>query len=166
MHPINADQVAQEIAQLRLIYGDLADADDDELWQLSLESETGLSELLSKIERARVTEVSYVKTLENLINIHKERIARFERKNEYRRSLIQRLLTLAGVRRYEIAEATYSIRAVPPAPKVSDVTALPDAACRIKREPDMAKVRALLAEGPVAGAYLTNGYETLTIRTT
>jgi hypothetical protein len=162
---LSVETVAQEILQLRAAYGDLAG--DEELWALTLESETGLKELLSKIERARIEDVNSIKVLDNIAAIYRERAARFERRNEFRRELLLRLLNLANVNKLEIPEATFSIRHIPPAPKVKDKDALPDEACRFKREPDMAKIRELLEQGkPLAGAYMSNGYDTLTIRTT
>jgi len=68
------------------------------------------------------------------------------------------------LRKMELPEATLSIRSVAPSVIITDEENLPDIACKFERKPDKAKIKELLASGWVAGATLSNGTKSLTIR--
>jgi hypothetical protein len=70
------------------------------------------------------------------------------------------------LRKLEQADFTASIRAVPPRVEIDDETLLPDDLCKMVRQPDKAAIKEALAKGHVAGARMTNGGETLSIRKT
>lgn len=80
------------------------------------------------------------------------------------RALAMKLLYVADVEKLTLPEATYSMRAVPPAVVILDEDQLPDAACKFTRVPDKTAIKSMLDVGEVPGATMSNGGRTLSIR--
>ena len=160
---LDAQTIAQTIEALRLAYPDMAD--DEETWLLTLQSETDLTELMRKLEQQRQEASANAEALKTNLNDLKARKYRFERREEAMRALAMKLLYVADVEKLQLPEATYSLRTVPPSVVITDEDALPDAACRFKREPDRTAIKDMLQIGPVEGACMSNGSKSLTIRT-
>ncbi len=156
--------VRMQIEQLLRDYPELAE--DDTAIELALESETDAVEFLRALERVRRQAVALAKANELVIDDLKERIGRFERRDEALRRLMFQILQAANLRKLELPEATLSIRAGSPKVIVTDEAALPETFVRIKREPDKARIKVALQDGiEVAGALLSNADEILAIRT-
>lgn len=160
---LDAQTIAQTIEALKLSFPELAD--EEETWLLTLESETDLTELLRKLERHRREAEANAEALELVIKDYKLRKYRMGKHEEAMRALAMKLLTAAEVDKLQLPEATYSLRSVPPSVVITDEDALPDAACRFKREPDRTAIKDMLQIGPVEGACMSNGGRTISIRT-
>jgi hypothetical protein len=95
----------------------------------------------------------------------KERVTRLENRKHGLRSLIFKLMEAADLKKAELPTATLSIRAGAPKVIITDEAALPDLLCRLKREPDKARIKEMLSDGhEVRGAALSNSEPSLSIR--
>jgi sugar-specific transcriptional regulator TrmB len=137
---------------------------DDEAWLLSLESETNIEELLTQVVRQIEDTKALVVGTKDRFEELKARKDRFENRVESLRTLAFKLMEAAELPKLELPEATLSIRSVPSSVVVTDEEKLPDIACKFERKPDKAKIKELLASGMVAGATMSNGSKSLTIR--
>lgn len=159
---LDAQQIAQTIESLKLSFPELAD--DEEAWLLTLASETDMTELMRKLERQRQEAACNSDALSQNIKDLKARQFRFDKRQEAMRALAMKLLYAADVEKLQLPEATYSLRTVPPSVVIVNEDALPDAACKFKREPDRTAIKDMLQIGPVEGACMSNGGKTLSIR--
>lgn len=142
----------------------LAEHEDEELFIDCIEGETRLFELVDRIMEDDAEDDARIAAIKIRQDDLRERKARLEKRQKVRRSIVQAALDTAGIRKLERAEYTASLRAVPPGVEIIDPDALPDALVHIKREADKTAIKKALGEGPVAGARLTNGGETISIR--
>jgi hypothetical protein len=95
-----------------------------------------------------------------------ERKARFKRRNEQLRGVVQEMLTALDIRKLERVQYTASIRAGTPHVVVTDIDDLPEIYVRTKREPDKAAILAALNEGyEFDGATKSNAPPSLMIKT-
>ncbi|MGW1422723.1 siphovirus Gp157 family protein [Bradyrhizobium manausense] len=154
--------VRQQIENLKLSHPELLE--DDEAWLMSLESETRIEDLLTQVIRQIEDTKGLVVGTKDRFEELKARKERFENRVEALRSLAFKLMEAAELPKLELPEATLSIRSVPPSVMVTDEEKLPDIACKFERKPDKAKIKELLASGWVAGATMTNGSKSLSIR--
>lgn len=138
--------------------------EDDEAWLLALESETNVEELLTQIIRQIEDTKALVVGTKDRFEELKARKDRFESRVESLRALAFKLMEAAELPKLELPEATLSIRSVPPSVMVTDEEKLPDIACKFERKPDKAKIKELLSSGLVAGATMSNGSKSLSIR--
>jgi hypothetical protein len=138
--------------------------EDDEAWALTLESETDLDEVLTSIVRRIEDTKALVIGTKDRFDELKARKDRFENRVEALRGLAFKLMEAANVAKLELPEATLSLRNVAPAVVIIDEEKLPDIACKFERKPDKAKIKELLSTGVVAGAAMSNGGKTVSIR--
>jgi hypothetical protein len=153
--------------QVRAIVTNMRDhfAEDEQFLLDTLEGETDLFELLTKLLDGMERDDGDIASLTEQMATRKERRDRAEARKASRREAIQALLEATGRDKLTLPEATLSIRKVPPKPVVSDAEALPLHLCRIKRTPDMAAIKAEMGAGAaVPGVTLDNGGLSLTIR--
>lgn len=94
-----------------------------------------------------------------------DRKQRFIYRAEKCRQAAMNIMNAIEVRKLEMPDFTCSIRAVPPRVEIVNESLLPDELFKIVKHPDKQKIKEALAEGPLAGAHLTNGGETLAVRT-
>lgn len=154
--------VRQSIENLKVLYPDLIE--DEEAWISALESETSVNELLTRVVRQIEDTKALVIGTKDRFEELSTRKQRFERRVEALRDLAFKLMEAAELPKIELPEATLSIRSVPPSVVITDEENLPDIACKFERKPDKAKIKELLASGIVAGATLSNGSKSLSIR--
>jgi hypothetical protein len=154
--------VRQQIANLKLLHIDLFE--DEEAWLLSLESETDINALLTQIVRRIEDCKALVIGTKDRAEELAARRKRFEDRIESLRSLAFKMMDAADLAKLELPEVTLSVRNVAPSVQIVDEDSLPDVACKFERKPDKAKIKELLATGSVAGAVMTNGGKTLSIR--
>lgn len=159
---INPEVVRQQIANLKLLHIDLFD--DEEAWLLSLESETDINVLLTSIVRRIEDCKALVIGTKDRAEELAARRKRFEDRIESLRNLAFKMMDAADLAKLEMPEVTLSVRNVAPSVQIVDEESLPDIACKFERKPDKAKIKELLATGLVAGAVMTNGGKTLSIR--
>jgi len=154
--------IRQQIENLKVQYPALIE--DDEAWQMSLESETDVNGFLTDIvRRIEDTKALVIGTKDRFEDL-KARKDRFEHRIEALRELALKVMEAAELPRIELPEATLSIRSVPPSIVITDEDNLPDIACKFERKPDKTKIKELLASGWVAGATMSNGSKSLSIR--
>lgn len=159
---INPEVVRQQIANLKLLHIDLFE--DEEAWLLSLESETDINALLTQIVRRIEDCKALVIGTKDRAEELAARRKRFEDRIESLRNLAFKMMDAADLAKLELPEVTLSVRNVAPSVQIVDEDSLPDIACKFERKPDKAKIKELLATGLVAGAVMTNGGKTLSIR--
>lgn len=162
LHP---DIIRQQIANLRLLHPELAE--DEDAWLISLESETGFTELLREIERRRQDADALAGALAGTIAELEARSGRFERREKALRELAFKLLQAAELRKLELPEATLSIAAGQRKVLIVDEGAVlaRDDLCRIMRSPNMRRIKELITAGDhVAGAELSNAEPHLVVR--
>ena len=96
-----------------------------------------------------------------------DRKARYQRQASEARATAFAVMDALGERRIALPDLTASIRQGLPRAVVLDVDALPDAFVAIQRKPRLRELLAALQAGDdVPGATLSNGIDTLTVRTT
>lgn len=140
--------------------------EDEEIWLTCVEGET---DLLGAIGAA----VDRMDTLNILMGVLEERMIemkkrkeRFEAQCERIRAAVLVAMGHANLRKIEIPQATLSIRAVPPKAEIVDESMIPS---RFWKTPDpkldkKSVLDALKAKENVPGAVLSNGGETISIR--
>lgn len=159
---INPQIVRQQIENLKVLHIDLFE--DEEAWLLALESETDMDALLTSIVRRIEDSKALVLGAKDRAEELAARRKRFEDRIESLRNLAFKIMDAADVSKIELPEVTLSVRNVAPSVVITDEENLPDIACKFERKPDKAKIKELLATGLVAGAVMTNGGKTLSIR--
>jgi hypothetical protein len=159
---LNPQIVRQQIENLKVLHIDLFE--DEEAWLLALESETDMDVLLTSIVRRIEDSKALVIGTKDRAEELAARRKRFEDRIESLRSLAFKIMEAADIAKIELPEVTLSVRNVAPSVIITDEDNLPDIACKFERKPDKAKIKELLATGLVAGAAMTNGGKTLSIR--
>jgi Siphovirus Gp157 len=164
MNQLDPTVIRRQIENLKVSFPDLAG--DDESWQMSLESETDLAELLTnlirKIDDAKALVIGTKDRFEEL----EQRKARFEHRIDALRQLAFKLMQSAEVTKLELPEATLSLRnGAQQLVGEADAASLPDELCKISRNPDRTKIKEALKAGQtVPGFQLSNAQPSLSIR--
>jgi hypothetical protein len=164
MNQLDPTVIRRQIENLKVSFPDLAG--DDESWQMSLESETDLAELLTnvvrKIDDAKALVIGTKDRFEEL----EQRKARFEHRIDALRQLAFKLMQSAEVTKLELPEATLSLRnGAQQLVGEADAATLPDELCKISRNPDRTKIKEALKAGQtVPGFQLSNAHPSLSIR--
>lgn len=140
--------------------------DDEVALRDTLEGITHAPDLIATFIRDARADEAYAESLATMLKDMGERKARFLMRADRRRLAAYRLMDACGLRKIEMPDFTASIRAVPPKVEIDDEAALPAELCKTIRQPDKAAIKeALMNTATVPGAHLTNGGETLMIRT-
>lgn len=160
----DADALRSQIEALLREYPDLAD--DEILRADMLEGETDISEVVTAIHRmiedARALKDGTQARFDDL----KGRRDRFQKRIDFGRDLISKILEAAQIRKLELPEVTASLRNNPPSLIGDpDPNELPDAFVKITRSADRKAIREALERGDlVPGCFLSNAAPTLTLR--
>jgi hypothetical protein len=161
---LNPEIIRRQIENLKLAYPTLVD--DDHAWQMSLESETNINELLTTIvRRIEDTRALSSGTSERLQELAARKL-RFEHRIVALRELAFKLMSAAELAKLELPEATLSLRAgTQQLVGEADPNTLPDALCNISRAPNRTAIKDTLKSGQdVPGFVLSNSSPSLTIR--
>jgi hypothetical protein len=156
--------IRQQIENLKVVYPALVE--DDEAWQMSLESETNINEFLTsivhKIEDTKALVIGTKDRFEEL----KARKDRFEHRIEALRELAFKVMHAAELAKAELPEATLSLRAgTQQLVGNEDPEYMPDEYVKISRSLDRTKIKEALKAGQtVPGFQLSNSQPTLSIR--
>lgn len=160
---MNPDLVRRQIENLKLQFPELAE--DEDAWALTIESETGAVEMLRQIERRRQDAAHMAGAIASNIAELGLRQERFEGREKAMRALAFKIMEATNLRKTEMPEATYSIRAGQPKLIIKDESAVPDNLCRIKREPDKTVIKDAMMNGySPSWAELSNGEPSLSVR--
>ena len=139
--------------------------DDQETLADTLEGMSFAPALIADLVRDALMDEATAEALSIRMNDMAARKQRILHRADRRRQAAQHLMAACEIRKIEQPDFTVSVRAVPPRVDVYAEEQLPDALCKFTRSPDRTKIKEALADGPVSGARMTNGSETLTVRT-
>lgn len=163
MNALDATRVTLEIERLLAEYPELAE--DEALRADMIEGSTDAFAVLDRIIATMREATATVAAIKIQADALWSRAERFERREKAMRALAQRIMEAANIRKAERPEATLSIRAVAPSLVITDESALPDWAWRVRREPDKATIKDRVKAGEfVPGAEMSNGGATLSVR--
>lgn len=150
------------VGRLRTICGD-----DEQAFLDTLEGCSDVHEAASRVIRWMNEQEAHAGAMKGLASTYSARSKVFDNRVDGARNALFHLLQYLGVRTMPLPEATLSV--VSGKVKVMgepDADKLPDNLVRVKREPDMAAIRAALeAKQEVPGCSLSNTAPTLAVRT-
>lgn len=156
--------IRQQIENLKVSYPALAE--DDEAWQISLESETDLlAFLIGVVRKIEDTKALIVGTKDRFDEL-KARKDRFEHRIDALREIAFKAMQAADLPKIELPEATLSIRAgQQQIVGDADPASLPDPLCKISRDLNRTAIKDALKAGvTVPGFSLSNAQPSLSIR--
>ena len=160
---LDAAIVCAEIDRLMVEFPELVE--DDDFRRDVIEGQTDAMEILERLAAEIAENASFAKAIQERGKEILGRAARYERREDAYRSMAQRIMQAAEIRKAELEAATLSLRAVPPSVRIVNENDLPEWAWRIKREVSKSEIKDRLKAGEtVPGAELTNGSETLSVR--
>lgn len=147
---------------------DFPELEDDEVLRLdTLDGETDAKALLRRLVERMADVDAMACGLEGYIEDIQKRKARFVRRVDYHRALIDRVLEALDVPKVELDIATLSRRPSPARVVIANEEAIPAEFWRVTRSPDKNAIKAALKDGTtIPGAFLSNGEPSLTIRMT
>lgn len=141
-------------------------ADDEDMVLTAVEGETSLIETITQAV-ARLAELDgHTEALNIQIKALTERKSRFEAQHDRIKAAIAVAMQQAELRKLELPAATLTIKAVPPKADITDEALIPSKFWK-PQDPKLdrkAVLDALKAKEDVPGARLTNGGETLSLR--
>jgi hypothetical protein len=131
----------------------------------TLEGVTEAPDLISRFVRDAREDEAMADALAGMMKDMGERKQRLSHRASRRRDAALAIMQAMDLRKLEQADFTASIRAVPVKVEIEDEALLPDAYCKFVRTPDKSSIReAIMSDAVVPGARLSNGGETLAIR--
>jgi DNA repair exonuclease SbcCD ATPase subunit len=140
-------------------------SEDESLKQDMLEGSTDLIEFSDELIQEIYIIQGYINSLKDNKDRISKRIESFEKKRNFYRTLIHRLMETAKTRKLVTPNGTISISLKPFAVEIVEEELIPDEFMRIKKEPNKTLIGEKLKSGQqIPGARLSNGGETLTIR--
>jgi len=141
-------------------------AEDDQALADTLDGETDAIDVIARFIREGREDEAMAAALDAMMKDMGERKQRIKARAERRRGIALSLMQAVGERKIERPDFTASVRSVPPKVEITDEAALPDALCKVTRSPDKAAIKQAIEAGEdVPGAMMSNGTETLTVRT-
>jgi hypothetical protein len=164
--PLAADvRVAREPIAEQITAAGIDGSDDPDFGTL-VASECGLQERLCRIMRAARWADKQAEALASMIAEMQERKKRLEAKGERLKGVVLWALQEAGLPRLDAPDLSATVaKGKPPLVITVPAEQLPDTVCRIKREPDKAKVRSFIEAGlQIEGVSLGNPAPYLTAR--
>lgn len=141
-------------------------AGDDDLTADTIEGKTGLVEAIHAAV-ARLAEIeAHHEAIKSQMGNLKKRADRFDAQAERLRAAITLAMDMATIKKVELPIATVSLRSVPPKVVIASEADIPS---DFWKQPDpvldrKAILEALKAKQPVAGAELSNGGMSITVR--
>jgi hypothetical protein len=160
---LDPNTIRQQISNLLLQYPELQE--DEVLRADMIEGETEAFDFLSVIVAKILDTDASVSGLDTIIDDLKARQDRMSRRHDSLRALAFKIMQAADLRKAELTAATLSVRQGNPRVILTDETLVPDAYCRIKKEPNKAAIKAALETGEhIPGATLSNAEPSLTVR--
>lgn len=160
---VDAAYTAKAIDSMLAAYPELME--DDDLRADTLEGETNVVPMLSRIVRARNERLAQAEGLNLYIKELTDRRDRMSRGADGLKGLALKLMATASLPKLELPEATLSVSAGRSSVSIVDIEELPQGTFVTERKPDKATIKALLEAGEdVPGAALVTGENLLTIR--
>jgi len=140
--------------------------DDAEMIETAIEGETNLKEAISAAVDRILELDAHEEAITAQIKALSERKERFSHQSERIKAAVHVAMSQAELRKMELPVATISVRAVPPKAEITDEAILPSRFWK-PQDPKLdrkAILDALKAKEEVPGATLSNGGETISIR--
>lgn len=138
--------------------------EDEELKADMLEGATDFNETMDKLLRRTQDSIYLGKACQDAERDIHDRRKRFEKRVEFGRELMKRLMEAADVRKMEFPTATLSLMNTAPQVVILNEHEIPDDFMRIKKEPNKVLLKEMLEKMDVRGATLSNGGTSLVIR--
>jgi hypothetical protein len=138
--------------------------DDEELKADMLEGATDFRETMERLLRRTQDSIYLAKACQDAERDINSRRRRFDKRVEFGRELMKRLMEVADVRKLEFPTATVSIMNTAPQVVVLNEHEIPDDFMRIKKEPNKILLKEMLEQMDVPGVTLSNGGTSLVIR--
>lgn len=163
MKRLDPQYITHQIGALLDRYPELRE--DEELRLDVLEGETDTLKLLEYLVRRKAEAESHDEGIALYIKELGVRRARMQRRSEVARELMFKILEAADLKKVELPEATLSIKAGPAKVVITDEIALPEQFVKVERTPKKKEISDAIKRGEhIAGALLSNGEPTLTVR--
>jgi hypothetical protein len=140
---------------------------DEQTLADTLEGATNLREALSAFIRSALEDEALAKGLRTMLEAMKSRVARLEKRAESKRSAALNIMQRAEIKKLTEPDFTASLRSAPRAVIILQEAQIPEAFL-IPQPPKIdrrAVLDALIQGKRVRGATLSNGHQTLSIRT-
>lgn len=158
-----AEDVVKEINILLNEYPQLKD--DEDLLRDTLEGNTRFNDIIDRLLGEMRDNETLAEAASQRIGKIRERQTRLTHRVQFYRSLIHRLMTTAGIRSVPLGEAKISVVNSPDKVIITDESAIPDAFCKIIKEPNKTAIKNALKSGTmIPGATLSNGGTTIQVR--
>lgn len=157
------DLTAIQVASVMEMLASIGVDDDDRLVIDTLEGETDLFAMLSRLLEQVEDDEGHIAALKSQTESRKHRIAAAEARIARARSMIGKLMDFAQQDKIVLPEATLSRRAVPAKLEVANKDAVPREMQREKLEPDAAKIAEAYANADVLPNWLTRIPETKSV---
>ena len=157
-----ADMLSRTIELLLERYPELRE--DEELKADMLEGATDFRETMEKLLRRTQDSIYLTKACQDAERDIHDRRKRFEKRVDFGRELMKRLMEAADVRKLEFPTATLSLMNTAPQVVVLNEHEIPDDFMRIKKEPNKVLLKEMLEKMDVPGVTLSNGGTSLVIR--
>lgn len=159
-----AEDVIREIKILLEDYPQLAE--DEELFRDTLEGNTRFNEIMDRFLVEMRDNETLAEAISQRIGKLRERQTRMTHRAQFYRGLMHRLLSLVGIKSVALPDGKVSIVNSPDKVIVVDESAVPDAFCKITREPNKIAIKNAIKSGQyIPGVVLSNGGTSIAIRT-
>lgn len=165
---LDPSTVRQEISNLRLSNPEIWDDEDEQLLSDMLSGSTSLDEFLTVVEDRRQDAAGMAGAIAGRIAELSIRQSRYVAREKSMRTLALKVMQIAGVRKCELPDCTFSIRAGSQSVAINDEQSVPDEYVRLKveRVPDKPKIKDALQGGSAFNwAALVTSDVTLSVRT-
>ena len=158
----DVDMLKRTIELLLERYPELKE--DEELKADMLEGSTDFRETMEKLLRRTQDNIYLSKACQEAERDINDRRKRFDKRVEFGRELMKRLLEAANVRKMEFPTSTISLMNTAPQVVILNEYEIPDDFMRIKKEPNKVLLKEMLEKMDVPGVTLSNGGTSLVIR--
>ena len=138
--------------------------EDEELKADMLEGATDFNETMDKLLRRTQDSIYLGKACQDAERDIHDRRKRFEKRVEFGRELMKRLMEAADVRKMEFPTATLSLINTARQVVILNEDEIPDEFMRIKKEPNKVLLKEAMEKMDVRGATLSTGGTALVIR--
>lgn len=157
------DLTASQVVSVMDMLASIGVDDDDRLVLDTLEGETDLFAMLSKLLEQIEDDEGQVGALKYQIESRKHRIAAAEARIERARVMIGRLMDFAQRDKITLPEATLSRRTVNAKLEIANPSAVPERLCAVKYVPDKAAINEAYADADALPNWLTRTPESKSI---
>ena len=160
---ISAHHYKELKAQMLDAFPDLAE-DEDALAD-TLEGEHSFPDQLADIVRSALEDEAKAEGMKDFLGKLRDRQAWLKQRAAKKKKIVLYFMEEVGLKRLDPPDFTCTRRVTQPGVQVINEDDIPDDYWRIKREPDLSKIRQFLKDGTaIPGCTLKNASETLTIK--